>query len=121
MYDLQITHVPGKQMVQSDALSRWHTYGEGEEKEETTVLPDTMFAQDAVRIQANTTTDDFETEEEDSLNDERPDYINPDEFPDLDEIRKKIVTLTETDPDGQQIIQALENNTLPPLRTALQD
>lgn len=41
-YDLQITHVPGTKMIQSDALSRRPDYGEVE-IEETILLPESMF------------------------------------------------------------------------------
>ena len=110
MYDLRITHIPGKNMVMSDALSRWHTYGEGEEDEEMVLLPDTMFG-DAQRVQVNALTEDPDDDEPD----------DPDTTVDLDSIRQRIQDVTKTNPDAQMVIQALENKTLPPFRTALSD
>src|SRR6516164_945641 len=44
-YNLHLIHVPGKRMVQSDALSRRpdHVPGEDEDNEEMTLLPDSLF------------------------------------------------------------------------------
>lgn len=44
-FDLKLVHVPGTQMVQSDALSRCEDWGKGLENDnkDLTLLPETMF------------------------------------------------------------------------------
>jgi RNase H-like domain found in reverse transcriptase len=44
-FDLKLIHLPGMEMVQSDALSRWPDYGTNEqiEEEDKVVLPDNLF------------------------------------------------------------------------------
>ena len=44
-FDLKLVHVPGSQMIQSNALSRWadHIPEEDTDNEDMTLLPDKLF------------------------------------------------------------------------------
>lgn len=119
MYNIKITHTPGKKMAMADALSRWSSYGEGEEDPKMVLLPDSMFEEsletdNIATVEINALSDP-DTEESDKSQDEDEPLI------DLDVIKEQLRTLTLNDPDCQFIKQAIAKQSLPPFKTALSD